>query len=262
MENMPIWLTHSASIVCGLVVGSFLNVVVCRLPHEESVVKPGSRCPHCKKSIAWWNNIPVLSYLVLLGKCGSCRHPISLRYPVIELLTALLFLTVEIRFGWTPVLFVRDWPFVALLVAITFIDLEHRIIPDTLSLGGLLLGLLTCWMVSDPGWLKSLLGAGFGFFSFYSLAWLYEKMSGRSGLGGGDIKLLAMIGAFVGPGGVFATIFISSIFGSVVGIGWALVRGKKNIMKLSLPYGPFLVTGALYYYLLGDILWFQFMIPM
>jgi leader peptidase (prepilin peptidase)/N-methyltransferase len=168
----------------------------------------------------------------------------------------------QVRFGWSPALFFRDWPFLGLLLAITFIDLEHRIIPDTLSLGGLLLGLLTCWAVPDPGWIGSLVGAFIGVFTFYALAWIYQRLSGRSGLGGGDIKLLAMLGAFVGPQGVFATILISSVFGSLVGIVWGLAQQKKDMMKLSIPYGPFLVFGALYYYFLGDILWFQFMIPM
>ncbi len=261
MENMPIWLTHCISIVTGLVVGSFVNVLVYRLPLGKSIIKPGSHCPHCNHAVSWWDNIPVVSYLFLLGKCRFCKQAISIRYPVIELLTGLLFFAVRLRFGWTPTLIIRDWPFVALLIAITFIDLEHRIIPDVLSLGGLVLGLITCFLLDDAGWKRCFLGAIIGFSSFYALAWIYQKMSGRSGLGGGDIKLLAMIGAFLGPAGIFATVFISSVFGSSIGIGWALLRGKKNIMKLSLPYGPFLVIGALYYYLLGDILWFQFMIP-
>jgi leader peptidase (prepilin peptidase)/N-methyltransferase len=148
------------------------------------------------------------------------------------------------------------------MMAITFIDLDHRIIPDSMSLGGLALGLVTAWMVEDPGWQGSLIGAIFGFSVFYGLAWAYQKWAGRSGLGGGDIKLLAMVGSFIGPAGVFATIFISSIFGSLVGIGWALLSGKKEVMKMAIPFGPFLVFGALYYYLLGDTLWFQFMTPM
>jgi leader peptidase (prepilin peptidase)/N-methyltransferase len=177
-------------------------------------------------------------------------------------LTALLFLAARVRFGWSPALFLRDWPFLTLLVAITFIDLEHRIIPDVLSLGGLAWGLATCWIVSDPGWVSSIAGAALGFSVFYSLAWLYQKFSGRSGLGGGDIKLLAMLGAYVGPSGIFATIFISSIFGSIVGLVWASMTRKKDVLKLSIPFGPFLVFGALYYYFLGEILWFRFMTPM
>jgi leader peptidase (prepilin peptidase)/N-methyltransferase len=180
---------------------------------------------------------------------------------VIELLTALLFLATTIKFGFSYLLFIRDWPFVAMLIAITFIDLEHRIIPDEISLGGLVLGLLTSWLTPGFGIYPALIGAGFGFCFFYALAWIYLQLTGRSGLGGGDIKLLAMLGSFIGSGGVFATIFISSVFGSVVGIGWGMVKGRKHVMTLAIPYGPFLVVGALYYYLMGDILWFRFTIP-
>ena len=269
MENLqglvgviPGIMTNAFTILIGLVIGSFVNVVVARLPKGQSLVRPGSHCPHCRKRIKWWDNIPLLSYLILRGKCRACHKSISIRYPVIEFLTAILFLASTLRFGWSPSLFLRDWPFLAILVAITFIDLEHRIIPDLLSLGGLALGLLTCWMDPQLGWVKALFGAGFGFLIFYSLAWIYERFSGRIGLGGGDVKLLAMVGAFIGSEGVFATVFISSIFGSLLGIGWALATHKKDVMKLSIPYGPFLVVGALYYYLLGDLLWFRFMTPM
>jgi len=245
-----------------LVIGSFLNVVIFRVPRKMSIVRPPSRCTSCGHQIRWYENIPVLSYLFLRGACRSCRAKISIRYPVIELLTALLFLTTEIKFGFSYVLIIRDWVFVSILIAVTFIDLEHRIIPDPLSLGGLAIGLATSWLVPGFGLLNSVLGAAFGFCAFYGLAWAYLRFTGRSGLGGGDIKLIAMIGAFLGSGGVFATIFISSIFGSLVGIAWAIARGRKEVMKLAIPYGPFLVVGALYYYLLGDILWFRFTTPM
>jgi leader peptidase (prepilin peptidase)/N-methyltransferase len=250
------------STLMGLIVGSFLNVVVARLPGGKSLVQPGSHCPKCRKKVAWHDNIPVLSFLFLAGKCRHCHKKISVRYPIIEVLTGVLFLASAMRFGLSWSLVLRDWPFLGILVAITFIDLEHRIIPDPLSLGGTALGLATCWMASQVGWVQSFVGAGFGFAAFYFLAWVYQRFSGRVGLGGGDIKLLAMIGAFLGPAGVFATVFISSIFGSLVGIVWALYTKKKDVMKMSIPYGPFLVVGALYYYLLGDILWFQFMTPM
>lgn len=184
-----------------------------------------------------------------------------MRYPVIELLTAILFLVTNIKFGFSYLLFIRDWPFVSILVAVTFIDLEHRIIPDRLSLGGLGLGLATSWLTPGFGIETALIGAAFGFCAFYALAWIYLRITGRSGLGGGDIKLLAMLGSFVGAGGVFATIFISSIFGSLVGIAWALAQGRKKVMGVAIPYGPFLVVGALYYYLLGDLLWFRFTTP-
>jgi leader peptidase (prepilin peptidase)/N-methyltransferase len=250
--------------IFGLLIGSFLNVVIARLPLDQSIVSPRSRCPKCEKSIVWYDNIPLVSYLLLRGRCRGCQAPISPRYPLVEVLCGLLFLASYVRFGLSPALFVRELPFCAILLAITFIDLDHRIIPDELSLGGLALGLATCWLMAEPGWLMCLVGAGLGFGVFYGLAWAYEKYSGRAGLGGGDIKLLAMIGAFEGPAGVFAAILISSVLGSLVGLGWGMLKGGKelqNIKTLAIPYGPFLVIGALYYYLLGDILWFRFTIP-
>lgn len=262
MESLHYWLALSFSIALGLVLGSFINVVVARLPRGKSIIRPGSHCPRCKKAVLWYDNIPVLSYLLLRGKCRSCKKSISIRYPIIELLTGLLFAAVQVRFGWSPFLFVRDWPFILILMSIVFIDLEHRIIPDVLSIGGLVLGLATCWFEYGPGWISSISGACIGFGTFYSLAWIYYRVSGRHGLGGGDIKLLAMLGAFLGPPGVLMTVLVSSVFGSFVGIGWAVLTRKKDMMKVSIPYGPFLVIGALCYYLLGDEIWPRFMTPM
>jgi leader peptidase (prepilin peptidase)/N-methyltransferase len=257
-------LTLVFTILVGLIIGSFVNVLVARLPHDESIVRPGSRCPSCKGPIRWFDNIPVASWLALRGKCRGCETKISIRYPLIEVLTCILFVAARHKTGWGLHLFLRDWPLMTMLVAITFIDLEHRIIPDVLSIPGAFLGIATS--VAGLGgdridWYGSLLGAGLGFGVFYAFAWLYLKYSGRSGLGGGDIKLLAMLGAFLGPAGVFCAILVSSVFGSVVGIGWALAHRKDDILSVAIPYGPFLVVGGLYYYLLGDILWFQFMTP-
>jgi leader peptidase (prepilin peptidase)/N-methyltransferase len=180
---------------------------------------------------------------------------------MIEFLTALLFLAVELKVGWTLSLFLRHWPWVAILIAVTFIDLEHRIIPDALSLGGSLLGLATASLESEIGWRASAFGFVLGFGVFYLMGTLYYRIRGRSGIGGGDIKLLGMIGAFLGVSGVFATVLVSSTLGSGVGIVWALSRKSQSWMNFAIPYGPFLVLGALCYYLLGNQLWFQFMIP-
>ncbi len=250
-----------ASAAFGLVIGSFVNVVVARIPHGRSIVRPGSSCPSCQAPIRWYDNLPLLSFLLLGGKCRHCRAKISIRYPVVELLTAVLFMAATHVTGWGWHLFIRDWPLMAALVTITFIDLDHRIIPDVISLPGIILGLATTPLDTRMDWQLSIMGAVLGFGVFYLFAWLYERSTGRAGLGGGDVKLLAMLGAFLGPSGVFCSIFISSIFGSLVGIGWALATRKKSVMKVSIPYGPFLVVGGLYYYLLGDLLWFQFMIP-
>ncbi len=252
--GVPMILENLLVIVLGLIIGSFLNVVIHRLPRDESIIRPGSRCPSCEAPIRWWGNIPVFSYLFLRGRCSACKAPISVRYPVVELLTAMLFLAVKMKFGFSWVLFVRDFPFVAALVAVTFIDIDHRIIPDELSLGGLVLGLLTAGLEPTLGWTGGFLGALLGFASFYGLAVLYEKVSGKSGLGGGDIKLLAMLGAFVGPTGVLTTVLVSSVTGSLVGIGWALATRQRQVLGAAIPYGPFLVLGGLVAYLFGEIL--------
>ncbi len=278
----------------GLVVGSFLNVVIARLPQGRSIVRPPSHCPQCQTPIRWYDNVPVFSWLVLLrGKCRSCKAAISARYPLVELLTALLFLASWSRFGWNWSLWLRDWPLMAALVAVTFIDLDLRIIPDEISLGGLVWGLLTCFLDPRLGVIGALAGAALGFGVFYGFAWVYWFLTKRSGLGGGDIKLLAMLGAFVGVGGVFSTILISSVLGSVIGILTAVVEKRRrkgslspglpsglssadgesvptselqasddSVLKTAIPYGPFLVIGAISYHLLGDAPWFPFTIPM
>ena len=215
-------------VVLGLLVGSFLNVVIHRLPRGESVVRPRSRCPHCGYSLPWYLNIPVLSYLAIRGRCLKCKASISIRYPVVELLTALLFLAAKIRFGFSGLLFIKDFPFIGILIAVTFIDLQHRIIPDGLSLGGLVLGLGVSFFDPDIGWFGALVGAVFGFGFFYGIAWFYVWRTGKMGLGGGDIKLLAMLGAYIGIKGVITTIFISSILGSVCGIILALRERKQG----------------------------------
>lgn len=263
---IPEWYVNTLVIVFGLLIGSFLNVVIARLPDRKSLVHPPSACPKCSHRIRWYENIPVLSFLALRGKCRGCRVPISFRYPVVELLCALLFITVKIRFGWSWLLVVRDFPFVAILLAITFIDLERRLIPDPLSLGGLVLGLATAHFTPGIGLPSSIGGAALGFSLFYAIAWYYQWRTGRAGMGGGDIKFLAMLGAFLGPMGVLTTVFVSSVLGTVLGISYAWIQqrrtgGEGSLMKVSLPYGPFLVIGGLYSYLLGE-LWSPFMTQM
>lgn len=251
----------------GLLIGSFLNVIIYRLPRNESLIRPGSHCTSCGYSIRWYQNIPILSYLLLRGKCSGCGIRISLRYPVVEALTALLFLAVYHKFGLGVHLLIRDFPFVCLLVVICFIDLDHRIIPDRLSLSGLVLGLITALFLPGFHFIDSVVGAVFGFLVFYVPAFLYLKLRGRMGLGGGDIKFLAMLGAFIGVFGVLTTVLISSVLGSVIGIVLGVIQKNSketqsdsaSVLKLSIPFGPFLVIGALYTYLLSDILWSPFM---
>lgn len=257
----PIFAWNLISIVFGLLIGSFLNVVIYRLAKDESIVRPGSKCRNCGKALRAWENIPVLSYLFLRGRCAGCKNPISFRYPLVELLTALLFLLAVHRNGMDWLLWVRDWPFLALCIAITFIDWDERIIPDELSIGGMVLGLATCYWAREADWTNYVWGAGIGFGVFFLFAWVYEKATGRSGLGGGDVKLLGMLGAFLGVEGVFFTILLSSVLGSLIGILWGILSRRDKIMQTAIPYGPFLVVGALFYYFLKDWIWLQFTIP-
>jgi leader peptidase (prepilin peptidase)/N-methyltransferase len=263
------------ALALGLIVGSFLNVVIHRLPRGESLVRPGSRCPHCHRPVAPRDNVPVLSYLWLRGRCRHCRGRISPRYPLVELVTGALFASVALRYGataWTPVLL----GFTAALIASAAIDFDHRIIPDEISLGGLLLALLVVPGVYALGGvplaaavLRSGAGALLGGGLLWVVGFTHARVSaalGRHfahwpgegealptpgsadywlwfpGVGLGDVKLLAMIGAVVGPVGVLETILAASLAGLVLGVGWALVTGRWNA-----PFGfaPALAVGAL-----------------
>lgn len=259
LVSHPFW-----AIAMGLCIGSFANVLIHRVPREQSVFRPRSRCPQCKKSIPVWGNIPLLSYGLLRGKCAHCRKPISLRYPVVEGMIALLFYAAYLyqqdteSFPWG--VWIRDWPFLTFLVVVTFIDIDYRIIPDRFSWGGAAIGLLTAGFMPDVSLEASVWGFGVGFGVFFLFAWLYERISGKSGLGGGDIKLLGMIGAFLGVQGVLITILVSSVLGSVTGVIWALAAGQ-GLRQFAIPYGPFLAIGALISYFFGEGLWHQFMTP-
>ncbi len=231
----------------GAVVGSFLNVVIYRLPRGESIVFPGSHCPHCGVPILARDNLPVLGYLLLRGRCRACGAGISARYPCVEALTALLAAGVWWRFGLSvqlPVLFV----FLAGLVAVTFIDLDHRIIPDSLSLGGVVVG-FACSFLTPLGWLGSLAGAALGGGVLLAVALGYLALTRREGMGFGDVKLLAAIGAFLGWQAVLFTVFVSSVVGSVVGLSLVALRGSG--MRLEVPFGPFLALGAALYVFVG-----------
>lgn len=235
--------------IFGAIVGSFLNVCIYRIPAGESIVSPGSHCPSCQEPILWYQNVPIFSYLLLRGRCAKCKVAISWRYPAIEALTGVLFLLVFSQFGFhasTPVYCV----FAAVLVVIAFIDLDHQIIPDVISLPGILLGFF-CSALFLPwiGWWNSLLGILVGGGSLFLVAAGYELLTRKEGMGGGDIKLLAMIGAFLGWKAVFPVIFVSSLLGTAVGVPLMLIRREDG--KLALPFGPFLTAAALVQLLCG-----------
>jgi leader peptidase (prepilin peptidase) / N-methyltransferase len=246
------------SIVFGAIIGSFLNVCIYRLPREESVATPGSHCPHCNKPIRFYDNIPLVSYLVLGGKCRYCRASISLQYPLVEGVTALSSLLLFLRFGPSPS-YLFYFAFVAALIAITVIDLYHQIIPDVISLPGIAVGLLTSLVVAQITFLNSVLGILFGGGSLFLVATVYHWLFKREGMGGGDVKLLAMIGAFLGWKAVILTIFLSSLVGSVTGIILILIKGKD--FKYAIPFGPFLSVGAVISLFYGErlIRWYLYL---
>lgn len=236
------------ALVTGMVVGSFLNVCICRLPKGESVVSPPSHCPNCDYRIRWYDNIPLVSYLLLRGRCRGCGTRISIQYPLVELLNGLLTLALFLRFGPT-LAFLVLFLFCSALVVITFIDLEHQIIPDEISLSGIVIGFVCSFFLPGHSWLNSLLGILLGGGSLLLVAYAYQWLTGKEGMGGGDIKLLAMMGAFLGWKSILFIIFASSLVGSVIGVTMMLVQKKDS--KLAIPFGPYLAFGAVLYIFYG-----------
>ncbi len=241
MELEPLLLIFA--LLLGAVVGSFLNVVILRLPKDDgSIVFPASHCPSCMTPLSWYENIPILSYLFLRGKCGHCKSKISLQYPVVELLMALLSCAVFAEFGLTLTA-AGYFIFTAALLVIIFIDIHHQIIPDSISLPGIVLGFLFSFFNPNLAWLDSLIGLACGGGVLYAIAVLYYILRRQEGMGGGDIKLLAMIGAFLGWQSLLFVVFFSSFTGAAVGIA-AMVKQKKG-GSTRIPFGPFLAVAAL-----------------
>lgn len=232
----------------GLCIGSFLNVCIYRIPESKSIVSPGSMCPGCGNPIKVYDNIPVLSYIILKAKCRNCSAHISLRYPTVELLTGLITLSTFLKFG-PGMEAVIYFIFIATLVVITFIDMDHRIIPDVISIPGIIVFFVAALLIPTVSVRDSLLGILAGGGILFIIAELYFRVTGKEGMGGGDVKLLAMIGALVGWQGVLFTIFVSSLVGTVIGIIVMLIQGKN--LKLAVPFGPFLSIGAVVYVFFG-----------
>jgi leader peptidase (prepilin peptidase)/N-methyltransferase len=234
----------------GAAVGSFLNVVIARMPFEESIVTPRSKCPGCGTPIRAYDNIPVLSYILLGAKCRDCGERISIRYPLVELLTAFLFLGLYWKLGLTPALAVFCI-FCSAMVAVFFIDLDHMIIPDPISLNLIPIGMIAAILGLIPGmdWKSSLIGFFLGGAVLYVPAQIYLLLRGVEGLGGGDVKLLAMMGAFLGPYGVVFVLLVSSLTGSVIGI-LGILFGKTG-STTPIPYGPFIAFAGVLYLFVG-----------
>lgn len=229
--------------IFGACFGSFANVVIYRLPQDESLMGR-SRCSNCRYQILWYQNIPLFAYFFLKGKCAQCGQKFSLRYPFVEFLTAVLFALVIYFYGisWLSL----EYLVLCLgLVIGSFIDLDHMILPDEITLGGLVLGLLGAWLNPERAFLDGFFGFLFGGGVLWLVAYIYYVFTGREGLGGGDIKLLAWLGAILGWKAIPFIILSASVFGSVIGI--LLSRKSKDGLKAMIPFGPFLAFGALLY---------------
>lgn len=242
--------------IFGTAVGSFLNVCIFRLPLEQSIVNPSSHCFSCKKPIPFYDNIPLISFILLQGKCRHCKAPFSGQYPLVEFLTGMVALACVLRWGFT-LNTLSIFIFVAALIVITFIDFEHKIIPDVISLPGILYGLLAALVLPRITFVESLLGALLGGGSLLLVAGFYYLLTKQEGMGLGDVKLLAMMGAFLGWQSILFIIMIGSITGAAIGVAAMVI--KKKDRKYAIPFGPFLSLGAVAYLFYGQeiIYWYM-----
>lgn len=244
---MEPWTTAVVAGLFGLAVGSFLNVCAFRWPRDESVVSPGSHCPGCGEAIRWYDNVPVLSWLLLRGRCRACEQPISIQYPLVELATALVWAGMFASFGLSFEA-LRGSLFLTILFGIALADARFYIIPDELSLGGLIVGLLLAPLAGGITVVQAAVGAGVGF----ALLWLVARLGTwafkKEAMGLGDIKMMAMVGAFLGAPRTLLTIFLGALLGSVI-FGPIAIKTKKLV-----PFGIFLAAGAALAYAWGDAL--------
>lgn len=251
----------------GLLIGSFLNVCIFRLPRDMSVVAPRSLCPQCEKTIGWYDNIPVLSFILLRGKCRHCSAAIPWRYPIVELLTGIAF-SISVGYFGLNLMALKYCLLSAICITLIFSDLEERILPDEFTIGGAVIGLALAWFVPMQGGLAfffvrntanaqivSLLEAVLGVVicsgSLWLVGYLFEKLRHKEGLGLGDVKMIAMIGAFLGLQGALLTLIVSSIIGSIIGLLFIAITGK-SASTYELPFGTFLGVACLAVAVFGE----------
>lgn len=233
--------------MAGTIIGSFLNVCIYRMPRKESVVFPASHCPHCKKGLRWQDNIPILSYVMLRGRCGFCKGKISIRYPVVEIIAASLIVSLYIAFGMSAKFFAYS-ALTSALIVVTFIDIDFQEIPDSISLGGLAVGLALSVMVPaifdthlrGVSFMNSSLGALAGGGAIYAMGIFGKLIFKKESMGGGDVKLMAMVGSFLGWKLALLSFFIAPVFGAGVGIILKIKEGRETIA-----YGPYLSLAAM-----------------
>ena len=238
------FITGTAVFIIGLLIGSFSNVCIYRIPRNESIVFPASHCPTCNQTIRWYDNIPVLSYLFLKGRCRFCQNRISAEYPLVESLTGLIYLFLFLSFGWqikTPIYMF----FCSALIIIAFIDLKERIIPDNISIPFMFAGFLISFFLKDISYLDSLLGILAGGGSLLLIAVVGSYLFKKEAMGGGDIKLAAMVGAFLGWQLTLLALFLGFLSGSLTGMIILIKNRGKEARDDSVPFGPFIVSGTL-----------------
>ncbi len=266
LTGLPVWFITAAVASLGAIIGRFLNVVIHRVPREESIAFPASHCPSCGTAIRPYDNIPVVSWAVLRGRCRSCRAPISARYPAVELLTGVLFALVYLLHSGLTLSLPFDLAFVAAVVALVFIDAEHMILPNVITYPGFALALVARAVVPNlygvasfgdgqlPAWLLSLagalLGAAVGAGFLWAVGWLWERARGVEAMGLGDVKMMLMVGAYLGWPLTLLTIFVGVLTGSVAGVAAMARRGERD-MQMLLPFGIFLGLGSLVSLLFG-----------
>jgi leader peptidase (prepilin peptidase) / N-methyltransferase len=241
-------MAYAIAALFGLVIGSFLNVCIYRLPRDLSIVWPASRCTTCGRELSWYENIPVFSYAALRGRCRTCGQHISVMYPLIELLTAGVFVATVAVVGLSWLLPIRLL-FGSAMIVLLVIDLQHQILPNEITLSGILVGLVVS-LVAPPGWRDALLGAIAGGGLLWLVAWGYERWRGVEGLGFGDVKMLAMIGAFLGWKLMLLTLVAASVLGSLTAA--ALLVARRADWQSKLPLGTFLAIAAIPVSLVGD----------
>ncbi len=242
----------------GAIWGSFANVVIVRLPKEESVVSPRSHCPNCQKPIPWYLNIPIFSWVLLRGRCRECKHAISIRYPIVEFLMGFFFAALFYRYGWSFST-LEYMVFAFALVTSSFIDLDHMILPDRFTLSGIVLGLLGAAINPDRAFLDAFLGVFLGGGFLLAIAYFYYVFRKVEGMGGGDIKLLAWIGAVCGIQSILFVVLASSVLGLVVGSLYMLK--SKDGLQTGIPFGPYLSLAALVYLIFDVSNWTQWFFP-
>jgi leader peptidase (prepilin peptidase)/N-methyltransferase len=245
---MADWIGVTLAAVAGLCVGSFLNVCIYRLPRRQSLVHPRSRCTSCERQLTSLDNVPVLSWLALRGRCRTCGAPVSAMYPIVEIVTAAVFVSGYLLYGVTALGVVRV-AFACALIVLFVIDLQHRILPNVITIPGIVLGFV-CSLFLPPGWRESLIGIAIGGGTLFLIAEAYYRVRNIEGLGMGDVKLLGMIGAFLGWKLVLLTLVVASLAGSIVGV--SLIASGRGNMKLALPFGTFLAVGAVFAATWGD----------